>query len=148
MAKARGFTLIETVIATGILAVGSLAVASLFISTVEANVNNGRTTIAGILLSDKIERLAVIPFSDNRSASGGSVRGDALVTGYFDYAGIGPNNAIVRSDSDETLPYLRLWEISESVTKSLTVVVLANPKREGKRPMELARTTTVISARW
>jgi len=79
--NARGFTLIETIVATGILAVAAVAIASLFVSSLRTFVSNRERSTAAILLSDKIEQLKVSATpgegSDNASGFKRSWRVDA-----------------------------------------------------------------------
>ena len=54
---ARGFTLVETLVAISITAVALTALAQLFIIATEANADARRTTFASILATEKIEQL-------------------------------------------------------------------------------------------
>lgn len=54
---ARGFTLVETLVAISITGVALTALAQLFIMATEANADARRTTFASILATEKIEQL-------------------------------------------------------------------------------------------
>jgi prepilin-type N-terminal cleavage/methylation domain-containing protein len=54
---ARGFTLVETLIAISITGVALTALAQLFVIATEANADARRTTFASILATEKIEQL-------------------------------------------------------------------------------------------
>ena len=132
-----GFTLIETVIATAILVVASTAVASLFVSSLETSLNNQERTTAGLLLSDKLEQFAVLPFSDIRWASGS----------YSEYVLIATDGSAVLS-KDPAAKYLRAWQISGTSTRTLTVIIYTNHSAVSGRQTELIRATLAAAGRW
>jgi type II secretory pathway pseudopilin PulG len=55
--RARGFTLVETLVAACLLAVGLMALAELAVRSLRASVVAGTTTYAALLAGDKVERL-------------------------------------------------------------------------------------------
>src|SRR5436190_24093172 len=61
----RGFTLIETLIAAGILATGSVAIVSLFVGSIRISVANRERANASVLVADKMEQLRQIPSSSD-----------------------------------------------------------------------------------
>jgi prepilin-type N-terminal cleavage/methylation domain-containing protein len=132
-----GFTLIETMIATAILVVASTAVASLFVSSLQTSLNNEDRTTAGLLLSDKLEQFAVIPFTDARWVAGS----------YSEYVSIGADGRAAIS-ADPTVKYLRAWTISGTSTRSLTVIIYTNHSPISGRRTELIRATMAAAARW
>jgi prepilin-type N-terminal cleavage/methylation domain-containing protein len=134
----RGFTLIETVIATAILAVASFAIASLFTSSLRTNVHNRDRTGAGLILSDKVEELNVIRLSNSHWLAGD----------YMDYVSVGADGSLITSPTDSTLKFLRTWRISTTQPQTLTVIVYSNHSAMTGRPMELIRTTVVSAPRW
>ena len=60
----RGYTLIETLIATSIFAIGFLAIASLQITASNHNRAGSEITQASIIATDRMEMLMVLPFDD------------------------------------------------------------------------------------
>ena len=65
--RASGFTLIETIIATGILVFASAAIASLFVASARTGRFNRQRAFAAILASDKIEELIATRSPQNGS---------------------------------------------------------------------------------
>jgi type IV pilus assembly protein PilV len=63
-AKDKGFTLLEIIIAIGVLTVGLLAVASMQISAIRANSFAGDVTEAAMLAGDQLEKLMRLPYDD------------------------------------------------------------------------------------
>jgi prepilin-type N-terminal cleavage/methylation domain-containing protein len=62
-----GFTLIETIIATGILVIASAAIATLFVASSRTGQLNRQRAVAAILASDKIEELTAAGSPQNGS---------------------------------------------------------------------------------
>ena len=115
----RGFTLIETLIATFVLSSGLVAVAWLFAYSVKTDLNNQQRTVATVMLYEKIEEFKAMPLNDPAWAPGE----------YSDYEG----------------RYLRRWQISGTISKTLTVVVYTERAGLTNRMMELSRATTMVS---
>lgn len=93
----------------GIVACGLVAVASIFSFAIRANISNRQMSVATALLYDKMEEL--------KSAS------------------------ILADGSDEVMldgRYVRVWRVSATVPRSVTVIVYA-------QQTELIRATTLIS---
>jgi type II secretory pathway pseudopilin PulG len=72
--RASGFTLIETIIATGILVFASAAIASLFVAGARTGRLNRERAAAAILASDKIEELTGTRSPHNGSDNTGGLR--------------------------------------------------------------------------
>jgi len=136
--NASGFTLIETIIAAGILAVASASIATLFVSSVETNLNNGDRTAAALLLSDKLEQLSVAPLSDSQWLAGN----------YCEYVSLGFDGNPIVSATDSTLKYLRTWQISATQPKTLTIVLFSNHSAVTGQQTELIRATLLAAAKW
>ena len=134
----RGFTLVETVIATAILAVASFAIASLFTLSLCTNLNNRDRTGAGLILSDKVEELSVLRLSNTHWLGGD----------YLDYVSVAPDGSFITSPTDSTLKFLRTWQISTTQPQTLTVIVYSNHSAMTGRPTELIRTTVASAPRW
>ena len=66
----NGFTLIETMIAIGILSIGILAVASMQITAFQGNRAARRQTEAVCLAAQRLEALMALPYDDARLAGG------------------------------------------------------------------------------
>lgn len=66
--RARGFTLIEVLVALFVLAVGLLGLASMQMNANKANANSGKTTRAVMIAQDRIEMLRTAPFAELTTA--------------------------------------------------------------------------------
>ncbi len=124
MRRTRGFTLLETLITTGVLVFGLAAMALIFSYAVRANINTRQRTAATLLLYEKLEELKFTRATDSSLSPGE----------YLDYPTIA-----------ET-PYLRTWSISDTTPKSITVVVSAGRAGLTGRPMELIRAATLVTS--
>jgi len=129
----RGFTLLETLVATGILVVASVGIASVLTSSIETNVFNRQKAVAFFLLSQKIEQFKTTPISLSEWTSGGDLNTNSPAAGYYD----------VVTDASQT--YLRVWKISGVDTKTLQVVVCAVRRN---RWIELIRASTMVGRKW
>ena len=61
----RGYTLIETMIAIAIFAIGFLAIASLQIAASKTNRASSDYTQASTIVTDRMERLMLLPYNDS-----------------------------------------------------------------------------------
>lgn len=80
----EGFTLIETMIAMGILAVGLLAVASMQITAMQGNRAARIQTEAVALAAEKLEELTALPYTDAQLAAGSHSESDTGPNKQFD----------------------------------------------------------------
>lgn len=62
--RAQGFTLLEVIVAIGILTVGLLAIASMHFSAIQGNYLARRLTEGTTFDQDKLEELLTLPFND------------------------------------------------------------------------------------
>lgn len=91
MRGARGFSLVEVMVATVILTVGLLAIAQLMMVATAQNYLSGRITSSAAIAKERLERLKASPFYtdvENRTINGdlkpgGSTTAD--VSGYVEY---------------------------------------------------------------
>jgi type II secretory pathway pseudopilin PulG len=141
----HGFTLAETLIATAILVTGLVAVASLFSWSTAANHNNRQRTAATILLSDKMEQFKLEDLESGIWTAGGSLNPDNPAAGYWDYVTFGGDGTLTVDTGSTNAPYLRLWAISGSNPKTVTVIVYARRSGLTRQRMELIRATTMAS---
>jgi prepilin-type N-terminal cleavage/methylation domain-containing protein len=126
MSRSRGFTLIETLIASLILVSGLVAVAAMFSYSIRTNLINQRRTAALALLYDKIEELKSIPLTDSRWNAGNY--SDVIVT-----AGG---------------TYFRKWNVSGTASRRLTVVIQTQYPGSTGGLRELCRATTSVSEKF
>lgn len=119
MESNRGAALIETLVASVILVSGVVAVASIFSFTTGANLRNQQRTTATMLLYDKMEQLR---------AEGAPVGGS-----------LDPLNPIANFSDNPGIDLLRVWQVQDSGTPSISVAVFASIGPTP--PLELARAT-------
>ena len=118
MRRAGGFTLIETLITTGVLVFGLSALALMFTYTARVNIDTRQRTTAALLLNEKLEEFRFTPLTDEIWRPGS----------YADYP--------VVADTS----YIREWEITGTLPRSITMYVLKTKTRA-----ELARAATEAS---
>ena len=153
--NSRGFTLVEVVIAIGLLTMVSLGVAQLFAASTRANLSarssTSTTTMAeqkmeqirsltwgfdltgqGLPVSDTTTNLAVYPMTSNGTGLNPSPANalDQNVTGFFDYVDAAGVWVGTGSTMPGTAAYLRRWSISPLPTNpnnTLVIQVLVTP---------------------
>jgi prepilin-type N-terminal cleavage/methylation domain-containing protein len=119
----RGFTLIEVLIASGVLACGLVAVAATFSFAIRTNATNREVAIATTLLSQKMEEFRAAPFTEPIWLS---TSGSETIT----VGGI---------------QFVRQWIIGSTVPRSVTVAVEVQVSALTRRRIELIRATTLVS---
>jgi prepilin-type N-terminal cleavage/methylation domain-containing protein len=118
----RGFTLIEVLIAAGILVCGLVGVAAIFSYAIRANSNNRQMAIATTLAYDKMEELRANAFG-----------------------GIIPATSVTEAMIVAGQRFTRSWQVDSNVPRTVTVIVYANTDSVRRRKTELIRLTTLIS---
>lgn len=141
-----GFTLLETIVALGILAVVAAGILPLGIVATKATENQGhlmaRTTEYA---QDKLEQLMALSYGDSVTDTrvfpaatsggtgltvGGSLNPNNPITGYADYLDIDGN--VVTND---TWYYKRIWQISQpsgtTNLKEITVLTIVRQSAAG-----------------
>ncbi len=145
MSSKRGFTLIETMIATGILVSGLVAVAYMFSYSVQTNYTTQQMTSATMLVHDKLEELRATSFGT--LASGGGLDGTNPTTNFREWVTIATNGAVTSSTAEVTTAgYLRLWQITGTNPLTITVVVFAQRSGVTGGQLELARASTSLTS--
>lgn len=145
MRNSRGFTLIETLITTAVLVSGLCALVMLFWYSIGRNNMNQQQTTATLLLYEKMEQFKSTPLTNAMWTVGGGLNTTAPTNGYFEYADIAADGTLTTSAGDTTMDYLRLWQISGTNTRTLTVIVCVNRSGMTRDRFELARATTMVS---
>src|SRR4051812_18315971 len=92
----RGFTLIETLIASFILAAGLTAIASLFVGTLKTGILNRRKTEATIVLTQKMEELKASRPPNGEYTDSIMLSDGTAVSRQWQVAGTGPRSITVR----------------------------------------------------
>ena len=145
----RGFTLVESLIATAVMVPGLVAIAMVFPYVVTTNVSSLQTTTASMIIADKMETLRTVPLADATLNAGGGLNPASPVTGYYDYVTVAPDGTMTSSSvvsvSDAPRAFLRLWQVSGTNPKTVTVVVytLRNGYRRGL--LEVIRSSTIVT---
>jgi prepilin-type N-terminal cleavage/methylation domain-containing protein len=123
VAETRGFTLIETLIASVVLACGLVAVASSFSFVVRSNARNRQMTVATALLYDKMEEFKAAPLSDPLWMNG---TGSEQIT--------------------QGAVYVREWHVQTTLPRGVTLIVyLVEQHPPALLQTELLRATTLIN---
>src|SRR6202167_1801017 len=89
----RGFTIVDTLVATFILVVGLVSVAGLIGSTLGGTVRSGYMNQAATLATEKLEDLSRYPTADPTVSAGGSLTSDNVTSNvpYFDEVFFSPS---------------------------------------------------------
>ena len=123
MNENRGFTLIEVLIAAGILVCGLVGVTSVFSFVIRTNNANRQMAVASSLLSDKMEEFRSTAFTD------------AIWT-----KTTGSEILVVGSER-----YTRVWQVGSGVPRTVTVIVYVQNHALTRRSIEVIRATTLFS---
>ncbi len=145
MRSNRGFTLIETLITTGILVTGLVAVASLFSWSAATNLMNQQRTASTSLVADKMEQFKAAGLTDAMWTAGGSLNAASPSTGYWDYVTIASDGTITSDTTSTTAPYLRIWAVSGTSPRTVTIIVYAQRAGLTRTRTEMIRATTMAS---
>ena len=123
MNENHGFTLIEVLIAAGILVCGLVAVTSVFSFVIRSNNANRQMAVASSLLSDKMEEFRSTAFTD------------AIWT-----KTTGSEILVVGGER-----YTRVWQVGSGVPRTVTVIVYVQSHALTRRSIEVIRATTLFS---
>jgi prepilin-type N-terminal cleavage/methylation domain-containing protein len=127
----RGFTLIETLVATAILLPAIIHIGFVFVYATAATRANGQRAASTLLVSEKLEQLQSLP---DRAA---------WTSGRFEeYVRIDADGTLVVSPSDTDAPYLRVWQVAAGSPPVATVIVYSLHAGLARQPIESARATT------
>ena len=133
--NARGFTLIETMFAIGIVAVALTALAQLFVIATEANTSARRSSLASILAAQKVEQLRTLGDELVPSAVE-SLSGDA--EGACDFLDEYGRSMGGGSSPPDRAVYIRRWSVQplaeDADTLILQVAVFPRSWRSGVEP--------------
>ena len=152
---ARGFTLVETLVAISITGVALTALAQLFVIATQANADARRTTFASILATEKIEQLRSLG-ADLAPQGDASLSAD--ITGACDFLDeYGRSRGTGSSPLSGTV-YIRRWSVepipSDPDTFVLQVAVFprlwrgaVDPAASDARPFGGAQIVTVKTRR-
>jgi prepilin-type N-terminal cleavage/methylation domain-containing protein len=121
--KSRGFTLIEILMAASILLCGLIAVSSIFTFAIRANINDRQMAVATALVYDKMEEFRSAAWTDSLWTAGAGSEDLSLQSG----------------------KYIRTWQVSSTIPRTVTVVVYVQTSPMNHRQTELARATTLVS---
>lgn len=147
--RARGFSLIEVLVATAMLTAGLVSLVPLFTLAAGSTTDAAYTTGAAVLAQQKLEELRTIPVTEAAAfaASPASALQENIV-GYVDY--VDANGRVL--DSSSTTPprgtsFTRRWSIAPlAVDPAFTVVVqvAVAPQRDVAAHAVAARSPGVV----
>lgn len=143
MSSKKGFTLIEAMIATACLVAGVVSVSSMFAYSVRTNFYTEQLTTAILLANAKSEELAAQELPS--LPAGGGLDASSPTSDYSEYISVGASGAVTVSTSDSSLPFLRMWQITGTNPRLVTVAVVAQSSGMSGDPVELIRTTTQVA---
>jgi prepilin-type N-terminal cleavage/methylation domain-containing protein len=133
--NARGFTLVETMFAIGILGVALTMLAQLFVIATESNVNSRRSSLASILAAQKIEQLRTL---GDELAPSGVESLSADVDGACDFLDEYGRSMGGGSSPPDGAVYIRRWSVQplaeDPDTFVLQVAVFPRSWRSGTDP--------------
>jgi Tfp pilus assembly protein PilV len=141
----RGFTLMETLIATTVLVPGLAAVALLLPYMSNSISSSRQSTTATMIATDKMEALRRLPLSASGLNAGGGLNPQSPVNGYYDYVTVAPNGSVSVSTSSSPTAFLRLWQIAGTNPKKITIIVYAVRSSLSNRRLETARASTIVT---
>ena len=143
-----GFTLPETLIATGILVSGLVAVAGLFSYAINTNVTAQQMTQAALILNGKMERFRNLSLSELQA--GGGLNPSFPVNNHYDSVSIGTDGTITEFPNATGGAYLRLWQIDapSARLRSITCIVWIEHAGLTRRRMEMMRASTTVTGRF
>ncbi len=141
--RERGFTLIETMMAAAIMATALVAVASLFAYATRTSYMTEQMSTSTFLVNTKLEdirdqHLSTVP-------NGGGLDPASPVTNFVEYITINPDGEVAVSTSNTSAPFIRLWEVSGTSPRVITVAVFARRNGVSGQTSELARATLELS---
>ena len=145
MSDERGFSLIEALIATGILAVSLVSLAGLFGLAIRSNIAARSTTTATVLAQQKLEELRALPWTGlNQSPANALEENTPGVVDYVDQFGEARGGG---ADRPADAIYTRRWAIEPLPSAPDTLAIQVRVMRTdahgavGRVPEE-ARLTT------
>jgi prepilin-type N-terminal cleavage/methylation domain-containing protein len=145
MRSNRGFTLVETLVATAVLVPGLAAVTMLLPYLTNSISSSRQITAATMILTDKMEALRRLPLTDAALNVGGGLNPASPVNGYYDYVTVAANGTVTTSATALPKSYLRVWQTSGANPKTITIIIYSVRNAVSNRRMEMARSSTIVT---
>jgi len=131
MSDERGFSLLEALIATGILAASLVSVAHLFGLAIRSNIAARSTTAATVLGQQKLEELRALPWTGLSQSPASALEENAA--GFVDYVDQFGENRGGGADPSAGAIYTRRWAIEALPPTPDTVVIQVRVMRTSLR---------------
>ena len=143
MRSNRGFTLAETLVATAVLIPALGGVVMLMPYLTNSISTSRQVTTANLILTDKMEALRRLPLTASQLNAGGGLNPASPVSGYSDYVTVTPEGGV--NPTASPIAFLRLWQVSGTNPKTITIVVYTLRNALSNRRMEVARSSTIVT---
>jgi hypothetical protein len=114
----------------------------MFAYSARTNFYTEQLTTAILLANAKSEELAAQGLPN--LPVGGGLDPASPVTSYCEYISVGSDGSVTVSN-DQSMPFLRMWQISGNNPRLISVAVVAQASGISGDPVELIRTTTQVA---
>jgi hypothetical protein len=123
-----------------------VAVARVFSFSAAVNFNNRQRTEATLALAHKMEEFKNASVVDPVWTSGGSLDPASRMPGFWDYVTADSAGRLVVLTTPSYTSYLRVWQISGTLPRTVTVIVYTERAGLTQRRMELIRGTSIATS--
>src|SRR5262249_1056414 len=104
-----------------------------------------QATTANLILTDKMEALRRLPLTATELDAGGGLNPASPVNNYSDYVTVSSEGALDISPTASPSAFLRLWKVSGTNPKTITIVIYTVRNALSNRRLEVARSSTIIT---
>jgi len=115
----EGFSLVEVLVALGILAVGLLALALFQITAIQGNASASRSTVATQLAQDRLERFRHVTWASIVSSNSGGFDNGTMLPVYANLPAAAGDSITVKGKT-----YYRVWYVAASPTNTFKTITV------------------------